>query len=57
MNNAVNNGIYNLYRERARRDKNVVFGGRLGRYRYYDMDQVIAAALKTAQQETGDAHD
>ena len=31
--------------------ENVIFGGRLGSYRYYDMDQVIAAALDAAEKE------
>jgi len=56
VNNAVNNRLYNLYRESALQEKNVIFGGRLGKYRYYDMDQVVAAALKTARREIGDAH-
>ena len=32
-------------------DDNVIFGGRLGEYRYYDMDKVIAAALKAVEKE------
>ena len=38
---------YNVYRERSRVEKNVIFGGRLGSYRYLDMHQAIAAALQT----------
>ena len=34
------------YRELADKEENVIFGGRLGNYRYYDMDKVIAAALE-----------
>lgn len=33
------------------KEKNVIFGGRLGSYRYYDMDKVIAAALLAVQKE------
>jgi UDP-galactopyranose mutase len=33
---------------------NVIFGGRLGQYRYYNMDQVIAAALITVKEEFAD---
>ena len=35
----------------ARKEKNVLFGGRLGQYKYYDMDKVIAAALDMAEAE------
>ena len=56
VNNAVNNRIYKQYSESAGRENNLVFGGRLGKYRYYDMDQVIAAALKTARQEIRGTH-
>lgn len=51
VNNDANNRIYNIYRETAKQEKNLIVGGRLGKYRYYDMDQVAAAALKTARQE------
>ena len=46
------NGLYKKYTELAQnKADNVIFGGRLGQYRYYNMDQVIAAALKTVDQE------
>lgn len=48
VNNDRNNELYLRYRELADREKNVIFGGRLGSYRYYDMDRVISAALETA---------
>jgi UDP-galactopyranose mutase len=48
VNNEENNALYLKYRELADREKNVIFGGRLGQYRYYDMDKVIAAALEAA---------
>ncbi len=46
-----NNLLYNKYKELALKDSNVIFGGRLGSYKYYDMDQVIAAALTLAKKE------
>jgi UDP-galactopyranose mutase len=45
VNDAENGMLYEKYRELARQQKNVLFGGRLGQYRYYDMDKVIRAAL------------
>ena len=45
------NELYEKYKEMAAREKNVIFGGRLGEYRYYDMDAVILAALKLAALE------
>lgn len=48
VNNEENNALYLKYRELADREKNVIFGGRLGQYRYYDMDKVIAAAMEAA---------
>ena len=48
VNDAKNAERYAAYRELADQEQRVIFGGRLGEYRYYDMDQVIAAALKKA---------
>ena len=48
VNDEKNAALYRRYQELARAEKNVVFGGRLGEYQYYDMDQVIAAALQKA---------
>ena len=45
INDEPNSALYARYRELARKEKNVFFGGRLGHYRYYDMDKVIRAAL------------
>jgi UDP-galactopyranose mutase len=45
---------YQRYRELAASEPNVVFVGRLAQYRYYNMDQATAAALKTAAEITGD---
>lgn len=47
INDERNNALYARYRELADGDRRVIFGGRLGEYRYYDMDKVIASALKT----------
>lgn len=46
VNDERNNEMYKKYRELADRESGVIFGGRLGEYRYYDMDQVIARALE-----------
>src|SRR5699024_10300577 len=48
INDAKNNALYKKYVELAQKEaNNVIFGGRLGQYRYYNMDQVIGAALVT----------
>lgn len=46
VNDAKNGELYAKYKQLAEGEKNVIFGGRLGQYRYYDMDDVIAAALQ-----------
>lgn len=46
VNNDENNALFNRYQELANNEKNIYFGGRLGKYRYYDMDDVIEEALK-----------
>ncbi len=51
VNDEKNGALYEKYRQLAEREKNVLFQGRLGEYKYYDMDQVIEAALKTADEE------
>ena len=51
VNDEKNNALFLKYRELADQEKNVIFGGRLGSYRYYDMDEVIEAALLMAQKE------
>ncbi|MBN6049579.1 UDP-galactopyranose mutase [Lactobacillus helveticus] len=53
VNNKRNNGLYKQYTELAKQEGNVVFGGRLGQYRYYDMHQVIHAALLAVEYELG----
>jgi len=45
VNNDINNKLYAEYKQLADATDNVFFGGRLGQYKYYDMDKVIAAAL------------
>ena len=45
VNDNKNSSLYGQYKELAQKEDKVVFGGRLGEYKYYDMDQVIAAAL------------
>ena len=54
INDERNTRLYEKYRAKAHKMKNVLFGGRLGTYRYYDMDKVIAAALKDARAEFGE---
>lgn len=51
VNDERNSQLYSAYRALAEKEKKVIFGGRLGEYRYYDMDQVIRAALKRADKE------
>ncbi|MCA1950477.1 MAG: UDP-galactopyranose mutase, partial [Treponema sp.] len=48
VGNAENQALYGRYRALAEGEPKVVFGGRLGEYKYYDMDQVLARALETA---------
>ena len=45
VNDAENNALYAQYQQLAAQQENVIFGGRLGQYRYYDMDKVIRAAM------------
>ena len=49
-----NTELYLRYEELAAKEQNVIFGGRLGRHRYLDMDQVIADALDVAERESAD---
>lgn len=53
VNDDKNGSLYQKYKNLADREEKVIFGGRLGEYRYYDMDQVIAAALQKMQKEKG----
>ena len=55
VNNKRNNLLYQAYKKIARTNAdNVIFGGRLGQYKYYNMDQVIAAALEVVGKEFND---
>ncbi len=50
VNDGRNSDLYAKYKELSEKEDKVIFGGRLGEYKYYDMDQVIAAALKKAKE-------
>ena len=54
VNDEKNNALYEKYAELAEKEENVIFGGRLGSYKYYDMDKVIAAALEATEKEFSD---
>ncbi|MCM1308217.1 MAG: UDP-galactopyranose mutase [Butyrivibrio sp.] len=49
VNDEKNAALYEKYAELAKREDKVIFGGRLGEYKYYDMDKVIESALETAK--------
>ena len=51
INNDRNNNLYQQYAELAKNDSKVIFGGRLGQYKYYDMDKVILSALECVKAE------
>lgn len=51
VNDAKNNDLLKQYEKLAESEKNVIFGGRLGRYKYYDMDKTVAEALKLCDSE------
>ena len=51
VNNDRNNHLYKSYKKLADEQGNVIFGGRLGHYRYYDMHQIIGAALQCVRNE------
>lgn len=50
VNDSRNNELYDKYRILTKEEDNVIFGGRLGEYKYYDMDKVIELALKKARE-------
>ncbi len=50
VNDEKNQGLYAKYAELAEAEKNVIFGGRLAEYKYYDMDKVIESAMKRAEE-------
>ena len=51
VNDEKNNTLFEKYQELAKKEQNVIFGGRLGNYKYYDMDKVIKAALEAVESE------
>ena len=51
INDEKNNSLYKKYKELSEKDSNVIFGGRLGQYKYYDMDKVIESALECVKNE------
>ena len=51
VNDEKNGQLYLQYKALAEKEENIVFGGRLGEYKYYDMDAVIASALACAERE------
>lgn len=51
VNNEKNNALYEKYAALAKQEGNVIFGGRLGQYKYYDMDKVLMAALACVEEE------
>ena len=53
VNDEKNGALYAEYKELAEKEENVIFGGRLGEYKYYDMDAVIASALELCEKELG----
>ncbi|XCP84716.1 UDP-galactopyranose mutase [Roseburia hominis] len=53
MNDEKNNALYAKYQELAKKEKNVIFGGRLGMYKYFDMHHVVAVALECVRGEVG----
>lgn len=53
VNDARNAALYTEYKKLAEQEKNVIFGGRLGEYKYYDMDAVVASALEMSKKELG----
>lgn len=51
VNDEANGVLYGKYRELADKEEKVIFGGRLGEYKYYDMDAVVASALSMVKQQ------
>ena len=51
VNDAKNSLLYSEYKKLADAENKVIFGGRLGEYKYYDMDQIIAAVLEKCEKE------
>lgn len=49
VNDEKNTNLYNEYKKLADQERSIIFGGRLGEYKYYDMDAVIASALEMSK--------
>lgn len=56
INDDKNNNVYAEYKDLADQEQNIIFGGRLAQYRYYDMHHVIEEALKCVRVEFNEAH-
>lgn len=54
VNDEKNGTLYQKYKQLAKKETKVIFGGRLGEYKYYDMDAVIDSALQCAEKRLGD---
>jgi UDP-galactopyranose mutase len=52
VNNEVNQNIFNNYKKLSKSYPNIIFGGRLAEYKYYDMHQIVARALKFSKEES-----
>ncbi len=50
VNDEKNNKLYQAYKELSQKEENIIFGGRLGEYKYYDMDKVIASSLAKSKE-------
>ncbi len=50
VNDEINNSKYLKYKELANKEENIIFGGRLAEYKYYDMHQIIESALNKIKQ-------
>ena len=53
VNDEKNSALYAKYKTLAEQESKVIFGGRLGEYKYYDMDAVIASALEMSEKLLG----
>ena len=51
MNDQKNNELFEKYKRLAEKESNVIFGGRLGMYKYFDMHNIVAEALKCVENE------
>ena len=51
VNDDKNNAVYNKYKNLSEKDENVIFGGRLAEYKYYDMHHIIEKSLNLVDRE------